>query len=218
MTTIRVLIADDHHLVRAGIRSLLEKHEHINVIGEAEDGQQAVTLARKLEPDVVIMDIGMPRLNGLEATARIRTLVPACQIVVLSMHAQRNIVEQALYHGALAYLLKSSLEDQLLTAIEAALGDQRYLSPELADIIGDFEPDGSTITPVEPFDLLTPRERQLLQLIAEGHTNREAAEQMGIGVRTVETHRANLMDKLNVHDVPGLVRIAIKHGLVQLDS
>lgn len=217
---IDVLIVDDHHLVRAGIRSLLEKHQDINVIAEAADGIEAVEMTRDLSPHVVLMDIGMPRLNGYEATTRIRDLRLPVAVIILSMHSEKTIVHQALENGARGYLLKSSLENELSLAIHAVIQGETYLSPSIASVVLDnyltlsAENSGNA----NVLDRLTTRERQLLQLIAEGHTNREAAQILQIGERTVEKHRSNLMDKLDVHDVANLVRIAIKYGLISLNE
>ena len=216
---IKVLIADDHHLVRAGIRALLEKTNDIVVLGEAADGLEAIELATKLHPQVVVMDISMPKLNGFEATARIHSLNLGCEVVVLSMHSQKMIVQQALERGARGYLLKSALEAELPVAIRAASQGETYLSPAIASVVlDDYLTSRSKPPEPNPLNTLTSRERQLLQLIAEGRTNREMALIMDIAERTVEKHRANLMEKLEVHDVASMVRLAIKYGLISLDD
>jgi DNA-binding NarL/FixJ family response regulator len=214
---IRVIVADDHHLVRQGIRALLEKADDIEVIGEAADGQEAVELVERLVPDVLVLDIAMPRLNGTQATARVRALGVATQVVILSMHSDETLVREALRSGARGYLLKRSVTEELLLAVRAASRGEIYLSPAISrSIVADllmFQADYKS-----GFDLLTPREREVLQLIAEGRTNRAIAQMMQVSVKTVEKHRASLMSKLDVHDVAGLTRIAIKHGLVFLDE
>lgn len=216
---IRVILADDHHLVRQGIRALLEKADDIEVIGEVADGQAAVELVERLVPDVLVMDIAMPRLNGAEATERIHTLGLGTQVVILSMYSDETLVRQTLQRGAKGYLLKRAVTEELLLAVRAASRGEPYLSPAISEtILDDFLRLQTDTEDPTPFDLLTPREREVLQLIAEGHTNNAIAQLMTISVKTVEKHRASLMDKLNVHDVAGLTRVAIKHGLVFLDE
>jgi DNA-binding NarL/FixJ family response regulator len=214
---IRVVLADDHHLVRQGIRALLERVKDIEVVGEAADGQEAVDLVQRLTPDVLVMDIAMPRLTGIQATERLRALGAATQVVVLSMYSDETLVRQALRSGARGYLLKRSVTEELLVAIRAAVRGEIYLSPAISATLLDelltLQPE---VEELSPFDRLTPREREVLQLIAEGHTNTAMARILKISVKTVEKHRANLMSKLDVHDVAGLVRVAIKHGLVFL--
>ena len=212
---IRVVVADDHHLVRQGIRMLLEKAEDIEVVGEAEDGQEAVEMAERLTPNVLVMDISMPRLNGTQATERIHSRGLATQVVILSMHADETIVRQALRYGAKGYVLKRAVAEELLLAVRAAnLGDT-YLSPPIASSILAFPDDSEQADPLEQ---LTPRERQVLQLLAEGGTNRAIAQGLVISVKTVEKHRTNLMTKLQVRDLAGLVRIAVKLGLVSVEQ
>ncbi len=213
---IRVIVADDHHLVRQGIRALLEKADDIEVVGEAADGQEAIELVQRLAPDVLVLDIAMPRLNGTQTTARVRALGVATQVVILSMHSDETLVREALRNGARGYLLKRSVTEELLLAVRAASRNEIYLSPAISQlIVGDF----LTLQAVKSgFDLLTLREREVLKLIAEGHTNRAIAQMMQVSVKTVEKHRDSLMSKLDVHDVAGLTRIAIKHGLVFLDG
>lgn len=214
---IRVIVADDHHLVRQGIRALLERADDIEVVGEAADGQEAIELVQRLNPDVLVVDIAMPRLDGTQATERVRALGAATQVVILSMHSDETLVRQTLRSGARGYLLKRSVTEELLLAVRAAVRGEIYLSPAISvSLLDEF----LTLQAEErrPFDLLTPREREVLQLIAEGHTNTAIARMMNVTVKTVEKHRASLMSKLKVHDVAGLTRIAIKHGLIFLDE
>lgn len=216
---IRVIIADDHHLVRQGIRALLENAEDITVIEEAATGQEAVDLTEKLKPDVVVMDISMPRLDGTQATERILSLNLPTQIVILSMHSDTPLVQHLLRRGVKGYLLKRSITEELLLAVRAANRGEIYLSPAISDSVLTMlmsPPKGDERE--KPTSLLSPREREVLQLIAEGHTNNAIAEILTISVKTVEKHRANLMDKLEVHDLAGLIRKAIQHGFIFLDS
>ena len=215
----RVILADDHHVVREGIRALLEKSGDIDVVGEASDGQEAVDLVERLLPDVLVIDIAMPRLNGIEATRRIGDLKLATRVVILSMHSDEALVRQALRSGARGYLLKRSVAEELFLAIRTASRGEAYLSPAISRIVlDDFLSRHPNTQRLSPFDHLTPREREVLQLIAEGNTNAEMARTLNISVKTVESHRANLMDKLDVHDIAGLTRTAIKHGLVFPDT
>jgi len=217
--TIRVLLADDHHLVRKGIRSLLEKADDIEVIGEAGDGQEALDLVDQLLPDVLVLDVAMPRLDGMQAVERLCASDLATRTVILSMYADKTLVRQALRSGACGYLLKRSVTEELLLAIRAANRGDLYLSPAisrsiLSELLAPPEGDSSN----SPFDQLTPREREILQLIAEGHTNAAISRVLELSTKTVEKHRANLMIKLGVHDLPGLMRVAIKRGLVFLEE
>lgn len=215
---IRVVIADDHNLVRQGIRALLEKAPDIEVVGEAEDGQQAIELVEQFVPDVLVIDISMPRLNGLQAAERVRALRLPTQIVMLSMHSDDTLVKQALRNGARGYLLKRAVTEELLLTIRAASHHETYLSPSIASsILEDFLAHPSN-DELSPLDRLSPRESEVLQLIAEGKTNNTIAQLMQISVKTVEKHRASVMSKLNVHDIASLTRLAIKYGLVVVDS
>jgi DNA-binding NarL/FixJ family response regulator len=215
---IRVVLADDHHLVRQGIRALLEKADGIEVVGEAADGREAVEVVERLAPDVLLMDLAMPRLSGTQAIARVRALGVGTQVVVLSMYSDGALVLQALRSGAGGYLLKDSVTEELLLAVRAAKRGEIYLSPAVSQTLlavyltCQSEDGGATSS-----ERLTPREHEVLQLVSEGYTNNAIAQQLHISVRTVEKHRANLMSKLDVHDVAGLVRVAIKQGLIPLD-
>lgn len=212
---IRVVVADDHHLVRQGICALLEKADGIQVIGEASNGLEAVELVEKLTPDVVVMDVSMPRLDGRQATERIKELKTAVAVIILSMHADPILVQQFIQRGVKGYLLKRSIADELTLAIRAASQGEIFLSPAISDAVMTLLiAPPATGEPENTIDLLTPREREVLQLIAEGHTNNGIAEALIISVKTVEKHRANVMAKLAVNDLPSLIRTAMKHGLI----
>lgn len=216
---IRIVLAEDHHLVRKGILALLEKAGDVEVVGEAADGYQAVELAQRLIPDVVVMDIAMPRLSGIQAAEQIHALKLGIEVVVLSMYGEETLVHQALRSGVKGYVLKNSVAEELMLAVRAASRGEVYLSPAVSgplvqDLL-ELKAQGQEKT---PFERLTRREREVLQLIAEGHTNAAIAHLLHLSVKTVEKHRGSLMAKLDVHDVAGLVRVAIKHGLVFLDS
>jgi DNA-binding NarL/FixJ family response regulator len=216
---IRVIVADDHHLVRQGIRALLEKADGIEVVGEAADGQEAVELVERLTPNVLVMDMVMPRLSGNQAIGRVRALGVATQVVILSMYSDETLVREALRNGAKGYLLKRSVTEELLLAIRAASRGEIYLSPAISrSIVADLLTLQTDADASSPFERLTSREREVLQLISEGHTNKAIAQILTVSVKTVEKHRANLMSKLNVHDLAGLMRVAIKHGLVFPDE
>lgn len=216
---IHVILADDHHLVRQGIRSLLEKTADIEILAEAENGQEALKLAERLKPDVLVMDIAMPRLNGIQAAEQIRSLGLTTQVVILSMYSDETLVRQALRAGVRGYLLKRSVVEELLLAIRAAIHGEIYLSPAISQMMmTDFLAGQNTAEVVSGFDQLSTREREALKLVAEGATNKVVAEAMHISIKTVEKHRTNLMTKLNVHDLAGLIRIALKHGLISLDD
>jgi DNA-binding NarL/FixJ family response regulator len=215
---IRVVIADDHHLVRQGLRALLEKAGDIEVVGEAADGQEALDLVAQLLPDVLVLDIAMPHLNGVEAVGRLRDLKVKTRALILSMYADETLGRQALRNGAKGYLLKRAVSAELLLAVRAVSRGDTFLSPEVAGPILTPLVEGRTrVEKLGPLDHLTSREREVLQLIAEGHTNREIAGHLYLSEKTVEKHRSHLMAKLQTHDTAGLVRVAIKHGLVVLD-
>lgn len=212
---IRVVIADDHHLVRQGICKLIESIDDIEVVGEASTGREAVELAEALEPEVVLMDIGMPRLDGGQATEQILSLDIPTQVVILSMHSDPVLAQQLLRQGAKGYLLKDSLAEELPMAIRAAFQGKMYLSPSISgSVLTKLMEPQSEPAPEDPSEVLTSREREVLQLVAEGYTNKAIAEELTISVKTVEKHRANVMSKLEVNDLPALIRKAMKHGLI----
>ncbi len=207
---IRVLLVDDHHLVRKALRALLESSVGIEVIGEAEDGRDAVRSVRRHRPDVVVMDIAMPGMNGLDAAEAIRVLPGNARVVILSMHDDPVLIQRALDSGVRGYLLKSSISDELPAAIRAVFAGRLFLSEAIRSRV----PVSGSGEEADIFGRLTPRERQVLQLVVEGLINREIAATLGISPKTVEKHRASLMSKLGVHDIPALVRLAMKHKLV----
>ncbi|MBI2837060.1 MAG: response regulator transcription factor [Acidobacteria bacterium] len=216
MRAIRVLIADDHGLVRAGIRALLQDMESVEVVAEAGDGRQAIDLLQKHRPDVVLMDIGMAGMNGLDATIRIAKEYPGTRVIMLSMHANEEYVLQSIRAGASGYLLKDSRKQELEFAIRSVAQGKMYLSPEISrHVIERYA--ARTDDAETPFEQLTPRQREILQLVAEGRTNKEIACLLKVSIKTVDTHRTQLMERLNIHDVTGLVRYAIKIGLVSAD-
>jgi DNA-binding NarL/FixJ family response regulator len=205
---IRVVLVDDHALVRSGMRVLLQQMSGIEVAGEAVNGREALALVERVRPQVVLMDISMPELNGLEAAERLRRERPEVRIVLLSMHADEAYVGRALGIGASGYVLKSGDATELEQAIRIAARGGSYLSPPVSRVAtAGGLPDGAGKLP------LTPRQREIVQLIAEGNSTREIAGKLHVSVKTVETHRANLMRRLGIHDVPGLVRYAIRTGL-----
>lgn len=210
---IRVIIADDHHLVRQGLKSLLEDQKDIVVLAEACNGQEAVEMALFYRPDVMILDINMPLVNGLEAAKRIHSADISSRILFLTMYSDESLVKKAFRSGAHGYLLKKSIVGDLLTGIHTVCCGGYYLSPEIEQQVGLDEILSSLKKP-DLNDLLTPREREVCQLIAEGNTNVEIANKLTISVKTVEKHRANLMEKLGAEDIAGLIRIAIQQALV----
>ncbi len=224
MKPIRVILADDHALVRAGIHALLASLEGIEVVAEAGDGRQALQLVEVNRPDMVLMDISMPELNGLDAVEKITRDFPHVRVVILSMHANEEYVLQALRAGAAGYLLKDAGITELELAVRAVARGETYLSPPVSrSVIDDYlrrldnPPEIGGLPPV-PEAKLTPRQREVLQLIAEGRTTQEIAKRLNVGIKTVETHRAQLMERLDIHEVAGLVRYAIRIGLVTSDD
>ena len=213
MNPVRVVLADDHALVRAGFRSLLQAIPGVEVVGEAGDGHEAVQLVERLRPRLVLMDIAMPSLNGLEATRRITQAHPKIGVIVLSMHASEEYAVHALRAGASGYLLKDAGLAELELALHAVARGEKYLSPAMSKhVIEDYK-RGLAESP-DSLTRLTPRQREVLQLIAEGRTTKEIAVKLGLSVKTAETHRTKLMERLDIHDVAGLVRFAIRAGVI----
>ncbi len=217
MKSIRVILADDHELVRAGIRCLLQNLAGIEIVAEAGNGREALRLSETHCPDVVLMDILMPELNGLDATARLKEMLPNTRTVILSMNDSEEYVLQAMRAGAAGYLVKNISPSELEHAIRAVARGETYLSPAVSKhvIAGYLQRTGGS----EPTSLerLSPRQREILQLIAEGHTTKEIAQELSIAVKTVEMHRAQLMEALAIHDIAGLVRYAIRMGMITPD-
>ncbi len=214
----RVLLADDHTLVRAGIRSLLEKLPAVEVAGEAGDGREVLDLIKAQQPDVVLMDISMPGLNGLQALARITRDFPQVRVIILSMHPNDEYVLQALKSGASGYLLKRAATAELLAALKTVVGGQIYLSREIASQFLKKFPLQHIALSTGPLEQLTSRQREILQLLAEGQTTKAIAQILKLSEKTVEYHRAKLMARLNIFDIPGLVRFALRTGLVAQES
>jgi len=216
--SIRLILADDHTLVRAGIRALLEKLPGVEVVGEADDGREVLDLVKLHQPDVVLLDISMPGLNGLEAAARIVRDFPDVRVIILSMHHNEEYVWRALKAGAAGYLLKKAATAELATALQRVALGQIYLSQEISTRLPkDFALDGIAGRK-SPLEQLTGRQREILQLIAEGQNTKQIAELLKVSPKTVEYHRMKLMDCLNVHDIPGLVRFALRAGLIPEES
>lgn len=224
MKRIRVLLADDHNLVRAGMSALIERDPDIEVVGEAQNGRQVRALVETRQPDVVLMDISMPELNGLDATAQLVKEFPKLRIIILSMHAIEGYVLQALRAGASGYLLKGAATPELALAIKAVARGETYLSSAVSKYVVEAfkkSPDGEIGYAEKPGGAnahLTPRQREVLQLIAEGHSTKEIAEKLNISIKTAKTHRSELMRRLDLHDIAGLVRYAIQIGLIMQES
>ncbi|MEY2525755.1 MAG: hypothetical protein QOE73_526 [Verrucomicrobiota bacterium] len=217
MNVTRVLLADDHALVRAGIRALIEKIPNVEVVGEASTGRDALELVKSKLPNLVLMDIAMAELGGLEALPRITKDFPGVKVVILSAHANEEYVIRALRSGAAGYMLKDAATAELELAIRSVTEDKTYLSPSISrTVINDYlQRVGG---PISPLEQLTPRQREILQLVAEGKNTKEIASDLDVSVKTVESHRLQLMERLNIHDIAGLVRYAIRSGLVSLET
>lgn len=212
-----LLLVDDHQLMRDGLRALLERQSDLHVVGEASDGQQALVLAPKLHPDIVLMDVTMPGLNGMEATRRLCALMPRVRVIGVSMNADRRYVHAMFEAGAWGYLLKSSASTELIDAIRAVACDHKYVSPSIAGIVVDALVGGPDARPTDPLAALTTREREVLQLIAEGMTSKQIATRLHLAASTVETHRKLVSAKLDVHTVAGLTKLAIRAGLTSVE-
>jgi DNA-binding NarL/FixJ family response regulator len=215
---IRILLADDHRIIRDGLRSLIETQAGMEVVAEAEDGRTAFVLAGKMAPDVVIIDIAMTGMNGIEATRQILAKLPSTKVIALSMHSDRRFVLGMFKAGASAYLLKDCAFEELTQAIDAVIGHRTYLSPRLTDTVLKDYLRRSPEDACSVKSLLSPREREVLQLLAEGGSTRQIAESLTVSVKTVETHRHQIMEKLDVHSVAELTKYAIREGLTSLES
>jgi two-component system response regulator NreC len=215
MRKTRVLLADDHQLMRSGVRLMLEREPDITVVGEAGDGREAVALAKTLKPEVVVMDIGMPNLNGIEAALQMTQYNPELAVVMLSMHSDESYVLRALKAGARGYLLKDSAESDLIKAVHVVAGGKSFFSPAVSKVLlDDYVRKLKRSGAEDAYDLLTPREREILQLIAEGKSNKDVANLLNLSVYTVESHRSNLMEKLNLKGVPELILYAVRKGII----
>jgi two-component system, NarL family, response regulator NreC len=215
MKKLRILLADDHVVMRKGLRALLERQSNLDVVGESENGRETIDLAASLRPDVVIMDVSMPILNGIEATKTIVTRHPQISVIILSMHADESYVMRALKAGARAYLLKDSAPADLMNAIQAVSQNKSFFSPKVSHILAEdyirvLKQKGA----VDSYDLLTTREREILQLIAEGKSNKEIAAALNISPYTVETHRSHILEKLNLHNPAELILYAVRKGII----
>ena len=215
MRKIRIVLVDDHKLMRSGLRVLLEQQPDLTVVGEASDGREAVALVASQRPDVLVMDVGMPSLNGIEAAVQITQSNPEAAIVMLSMHSDESYVLRALKAGAKGYLLKDSAEADLIRAVRAVAEGKSFFSPAVSKVLlDDYVRKLKRSGTEDPYDLLTPREREVLQLVAEAKSNKEVAQLLNLSVYTVETHRSNIMEKLNLHGVPELILYAVRKGII----
>lgn len=215
----RILLVDDHQIMREGLMSLMANEPDLEVVGDASDGRQAVQLARKLKPDLVVMDISMPGLSGIEATRQILDEVDRARVLALSMHADPRFVAGALGAGAHGYMIKDCTSQELLECIRTVAGGGTYLSPQVAEVVvKGFVRRLGEETGTPPASVLTPREREVLQLLVEGHTVKAIAERIHLGVKTVETHRRNIMEKLGLKSMVDLIKYAMREGVVSLDE
>ena len=215
MRKLKILLADDHVVMRSGLRALLERQPNLEVVGESENGRQTVEMAQSLKPDVVVMDVGMPILNGIEATRQIVNMQTGATIIILSMHADESYVMRALKAGARGYLLKDSAAADLMNAIQAVSQNKSFFSPKVSHILAeDYVRVLKQKGGVDSYDLLTDREREILQLLAEGRANKEVATLLNISTYTVETHRKHILEKLNLHTPAELILYAVRKGII----
>jgi len=214
---IKILLADDHKIVRDGLRTLIDSEPGMEVVAEAEDGRSALALAQKLSPDVVIMDIAMPEMNGIDATRAILSEYSRIKIIALSMYSDRRFVSGMLEAGASGYLLKDCAFEELVRAIRSVMANQTYLSPKIAGIVVNRYIGRSNQAETSVFTTLTPREREVFQNLAEGLATRKIAENLHVSAKTIETHRRNIMEKLNIHSMSELVKCAIREGLITIE-
>jgi two-component system, NarL family, response regulator NreC len=215
MTSVRIVLADDHTIMRNGLRLLLERQADFSVVGEASNGREVLELVDHVSPNVVIMDIAMPLLNGIEAALRITTAHPRTAVLILSMHSDEGYILRALKAGARGYLLKDSAEDDLIQAVRAVSTGKAFFSPAVSKVLAeDYVRQVRQRGADDPYDLLTVRERELLQLVAELRTTKDIAGLLGVSPHTVDTHRGNLMQKLNAHSIPELILYAVRKGVI----
>ncbi len=215
--SLRIVLADDHGLFRAGLKSLLEEDPEIEIVGETGNGREAVRLCRELSPDIIIMDVTMPELNGIEATRQLTAECPGTKVISVSMHSSRRFVVAMLRAGAVGYLLKDAASEELFTALSVVRADQVYLSPSIASVVVEkiLDPSGDETTIASP---LTPREKEVLQLLVEGRRASETADRLHVSVKTIQTHRRNIMDKLDLHNLAELTRYAMREGLISAEE
>lgn len=214
--SIKILLADDHQLLREGLRMLIEEQPEMTVVAEADDGRETVQLAAKLKPDIVVMDIAMPRMNGMEATRHIMSKDPKTKVLALSMHTERRFIVEMLSAGASGYLLKECAFDELISAIHALAEQRTYLSPKISDMVVKDYVSRMSKSSSSTMGALTTREREVLQLLAEGKPTREIASILEVSAKTVETYRHQIMDKLDIHSIAELTKYAIREGLTSL--
>jgi DNA-binding NarL/FixJ family response regulator len=215
---IKIILADDHRIVRQGLSALLHSESNFQVVGEASDGLEAIELVKQLKPEILILDLMMPGLNGLEVTRQINKQAPRTRIIILSMYDDEGFVLEALNYGAAGYVLKDSNSSDLVQAVREVIAGRRYLSPPLSDRAIAAYQRMATLGTMEKYETLTTREREVLQLSAEGHTNGEIATRLGISIRTAETHRSRLLHKLGLHNQADLIRYAIKRGIIPMET
>jgi DNA-binding NarL/FixJ family response regulator len=216
--SISIVLADDHRVVREGLRALLERHDDLRVVGEAADGQEAVKLAATLKPDVIVMDISMPVLNGIEATQQALEVSPSSRVIILSMYSTSEHIFRSFKAGAQGYLLKESAGADVVNAVRAVREGKRYLTEKITEaILDDFIHQRSLVESESPVSRLSKRERHILQLVVEGKSSSEIGSQLFLSPKTIETYRSRIMHKLSINDVPGLVKFALQHGLTALE-